>query len=104
MWACQKCGESVEDQFDSCWKCAATKGAPAAIELPVEPPTNAAAPHWELAYRMFRGTLASWDSLFSEATAFANGLGPERVLNISHSEDQNDGVRGGLVLVRIRQG
>ena len=23
MWACPKCGEKIEDQFDSCWKCAA---------------------------------------------------------------------------------
>lgn len=23
MWICAKCGEKIEDQFDSCWKCAA---------------------------------------------------------------------------------
>jgi serpin B len=23
MWTCPKCGEKLEDQFDSCWKCAA---------------------------------------------------------------------------------
>jgi hypothetical protein len=23
MWNCPKCGEEIEDQFDSCWKCAA---------------------------------------------------------------------------------
>src|SRR5208283_4240817 len=23
MWTCPKCGEEIEDQFDSCWKCAA---------------------------------------------------------------------------------
>jgi serine protease inhibitor len=30
MWTCPKCGESVDDQFDSCWKCAAPpeKSAP----------------------------------------------------------------------------
>jgi len=22
MWKCPKCGECLEDQFDSCWKCA----------------------------------------------------------------------------------
>jgi hypothetical protein len=22
MWTCKKCGEQIEDQFDSCWKCA----------------------------------------------------------------------------------
>jgi serpin B len=30
MWTCPKCGEQIEDQFDSCWKCAAPpeKSAP----------------------------------------------------------------------------
>ena len=31
MWACKKCGEEIEDQFDSCWKCA---GEPGWIGLP----------------------------------------------------------------------
>src|SRR5439155_24755284 len=22
MWTCPKCSEAIEDQFDSCWKCA----------------------------------------------------------------------------------
>ena len=22
MWTCPKCGETIEEQFDSCWKCA----------------------------------------------------------------------------------
>lgn len=22
MWTCERCGEKIEDQFDSCWKCA----------------------------------------------------------------------------------
>ena len=22
MWTCQQCNEEIEDQFDSCWKCA----------------------------------------------------------------------------------
>jgi hypothetical protein len=25
MWRCPKCGENIEDQFDSCWKCAGTE-------------------------------------------------------------------------------
>ena len=27
MWTCPKCGEQIEDQFDSCWKCAANMTA-----------------------------------------------------------------------------
>lgn len=25
MWQCKKCGEQLEDQFDSCWKCSASR-------------------------------------------------------------------------------
>jgi hypothetical protein len=43
-------------------------------------------------YKTFRGTFASWDELFSQAAAFATTLGEERVISISHSADQSDGV------------
>jgi len=26
MWRCPKCNENIEDQFDSCWKCATSEG------------------------------------------------------------------------------
>jgi hypothetical protein len=29
MWRCPNCSEHIEDQFDSCWKCAATEQSPA---------------------------------------------------------------------------
>ena len=41
---------------------------------------------------MFRGTLATWDDLFSEAAEFATKLGRERLITISHSADQSNGV------------
>jgi len=47
---------------------------------------------WRLAYRVFRGTWASWEDLFRDAAEFANELGPEAVVSISHSKDQDDGV------------
>ena len=28
MWKCAQCGEEIEDQFDSCWKCAAPAKRP----------------------------------------------------------------------------
>jgi hypothetical protein len=28
MWTCQQCGEQIEDQFDSCWKCAEQAATP----------------------------------------------------------------------------
>ena len=43
-------------------------------------------------FEMFRGTIATWDQLFAEAAEFATRLGRERLISISHSEDQQDGV------------
>ena len=43
-------------------------------------------------FKMFRGTMASWESLFADAAAFATTVGRERLITISHSEDQQDGV------------
>jgi hypothetical protein len=45
-----------------------------------------------MAYRVFRGTFATWEKLFTEAARFATETGPERVVSISHSEDRSDGV------------
>lgn len=45
-----------------------------------------------LSFKYFRGTWSTWDSLFSQAAQFATELGPERVVSISHSSDQNVGV------------
>ena len=27
-WRCNACGESVEEQFDACWKCSSSRGDP----------------------------------------------------------------------------
>ena len=43
-------------------------------------------------FKMFRGTIASWEQLFAEAAEFATTVGRERLITISHSEDQQDGV------------
>ena len=88
MWICKKCGESVDDQFDSCWKCSTPKDEPTAAPEK----QSAAPPKWRLTHRKFRGTLATWEQLFSEAEAFANEVGPDRIVNLSHSADRGDGV------------
>ena len=88
MWICKKCGEQVDDQFDSCWKCSTSKGDTSAT--PENQPGTP--PKWRLTYRIFRGTLATWNQLFTEAAAFANEVGPDRIVNISHSADRGDGV------------
>ena len=43
-------------------------------------------------YKYFRGTLATWDALFAEAAEFAAHVGRERLIGVSHSEDQQEGV------------
>jgi len=43
-------------------------------------------------FKYFRGTLSSWDQLFTQAAAYATEIGPDRLITISHSEDDNDGV------------
>lgn len=43
-------------------------------------------------FRMFRGTLISWDSLFREAADFASALAPGQLISISHSADHSDGI------------
>ncbi len=46
-----------------------------------------------VAYAFFKaGSFTSWDTLFSEAAAFASGIGRERLINISHSQDQAQAV------------
>ena len=55
-----------------------------------EEPEESRAPRVE--FKMYRGELASWDELFSEAAAFATEVGLRRLINISHSEDANEGV------------
>ena len=43
-------------------------------------------------FKVFRATMRSWQTLFAEAAEFASKLGPERLITISHSEDNDDGV------------
>jgi hypothetical protein len=43
-------------------------------------------------FEVFRSSFSSWEALFAEASEFASRLGPERLISISHSEDQNTGV------------
>jgi hypothetical protein len=84
MWTCAKCGEVIGDQFDTCWKCSSARDGVTPTG-PAEPPEPK--PAWRMSYRVFRGTFASWERLFSEAAEFATSIGPERVISISHSAD-----------------
>jgi hypothetical protein len=46
----------------------------------------------QLHHKSFRGVWKSWDNLFNEAAEYATQLGPERVVSISHSCDETEGV------------
>ena len=43
-------------------------------------------------YQVFRGTFTSWKTLFSQAAEFATEIGKDKLINISHSENQIEGV------------
>jgi DNA-directed RNA polymerase subunit RPC12/RpoP len=34
MWKCERCGEEIEDQFKSCWKCAEQEAQRTALQCP----------------------------------------------------------------------
>ena len=43
-------------------------------------------------FRIFKSHVSPWPKIFSQAATFATSLGPERLIGISHSCDQNIGV------------
>jgi hypothetical protein len=55
-------------------------------------PVDSRAKHLSATFRMFRGTLISWNELFQQAADFATAIGPDRLISISHSSDQSDGI------------
>jgi hypothetical protein len=46
----------------------------------------------KIKFEMFRSTFSSWETLLSQAAEFANSLRPDALINICHSEDDNDGI------------
>jgi hypothetical protein len=43
-------------------------------------------------FKLFQGTFTSWADLFQQAADFANAIGRENLISISHSEDGSKGV------------
>lgn len=43
-------------------------------------------------FEIIRSSFGSWESLFDQAANIATLIGPERLISISHSEDQSSGV------------
>jgi hypothetical protein len=46
----------------------------------------------QVKFRIFKSYRQSWDDLCAEAAAFATEQGRERLINLSVSEDDNEGV------------
>jgi hypothetical protein len=55
-------------------------------------PIDRGAEQMSVNFRIFRSALIAWDALFQQAADFASELGPDRLINISHSEDDRHGV------------
>lgn len=43
-------------------------------------------------FQIYKSTFTSWESLFAEAATFAESIGPEHLIGISHSSDHSEGV------------
>jgi len=43
-------------------------------------------------FEIFKSTVKSWPTLFNEAADFAEGVGREKLIAISHSADSSNGV------------
>ena len=94
-WTCAKCGETVEASWDICWNCEAPKWAESQPdgEQPVSKPRNVpSSVGSRAAFRHFEAQWESWEEMFQKAADFASGIGPKRLISISHSEDHNTGV------------
>ena len=48
--------------------------------------------YMEVKHQIFKSWTKSWETLCAEAAAFATEKGRDRVINLSVSEDQNEGV------------
>lgn len=46
----------------------------------------------QVGFKVFRGSLFSWDELFSQAAQFASEIGAESIISISHSADNGEGI------------
>ena len=43
-------------------------------------------------FKFFKSSFKAWETLFAEAATFAEGVGREQLIGISHSEDSGKGV------------
>jgi hypothetical protein len=96
---CPTCKTSIRRGHPYAWCSECGKPLPVEMQAelnlvrtpaPAEPPPRLVGP--EVTFRIFSSSTRSWQELFGEAAAFASRLGRGRLINISHSEDDNEGV------------
>ena len=46
----------------------------------------------QVKFKIFKSSVKSWPDLCAEAAAFASELGREHLINVSVSEDHNEGI------------
>jgi hypothetical protein len=46
----------------------------------------------QVTFRFFKSNISSWTTMFQEAADFASQIPKDRLINISHSADANQGV------------
>ena len=46
----------------------------------------------QVKFDVFRGQFITWNKLFQQAAAFAGSIGKDRVISISHSSQELEGV------------
>ena len=93
---CPNCNTPIRQDHPYEWCSECGKGLPQELRrkpLPgttVERPADSGGPR--VMFRHFGSSFQSWDGLFSDAAAFATQVGRERLISISHSEDEAKGV------------
>jgi hypothetical protein len=65
MWTCSKCGEAIEEQFDSCWRCAGQ------VEPTNSLPAQLTAKRSEYACDLLVSYLIPWVAVLLDAAVFS---------------------------------
>lgn len=96
---CPNCQTAIRRDHPYAWcsKCGNALPADLQQELGVlrmkaEPETPATPGRPVVSFRVFTSAMRSWEELFADAATFASSVGRDRLINISHSEDDNEGV------------
>ena len=77
---CSKCGTPLPAELK------------AGLNLPVPGTTRELPTGPSVTFRHFSSAYKTWEEMFSKAADFATSVGRDRLINISHSEDDNEGV------------